>query len=133
LQARFEDIERKWRAHPGRGQKFHEAWIVINTKLTSEAIRYAACVDMKTIGWSYPEMDSLQSLTELSGLHPRTCLTSLNNSQKRRPLNQGTMLCRDLIGKVDLLRSAGVVQMDMPMVAKEKIGKLCQIPNLDMR
>jgi hypothetical protein len=76
-------------------------------------------VDIKTIGWSHPEKDSLQSLTEISGLRPLTCLTSLNNSQKRRLLNQGAIFCRDLIGKVDLLRSAGVVQMDMPMVAKK--------------
>ncbi|MGE5601378.1 MAG: ATP cone domain-containing protein [Clostridia bacterium] len=131
VQARFEDIERKWRAQPGHGHKFHEAWLVTNTKLTSDAIRYAACVDMKTIGWSYPEKHSLQSLTEQSGLHPLTCLTSLNNSQKRHLLNQGAILCRDLVRKVDLLRSAGVVPVDIPKVAKE-IGELCQIPNLDM-
>src|SRR5581483_6577129 len=122
----------KWRLQPGHGHKFHEAWLVTNTKLTSDAIRYATCVGMKTIGWSYPSQESLQSLTEQSGLHPLTCLTSLNNSQKRRLLNQGAILCRDLIGKADLLRSVGVVQIDMPKVAKE-IGELCRIPNLDMR
>jgi hypothetical protein len=95
MQARFEDIERKWNAQPSYGHKFHEAWLVTNTKLTSDAIRYAACVGMKTIGWSYPEKDCLQSLTEQFGLHPLTCLTSLNNFQKRQLLNQGIILCRD--------------------------------------
>ncbi len=70
VKARFEDIEKKWRAKPSHGHKFDEAWLVTNTKLTWDAIRYAACVDMQTIGWSYPYEDSLQSVIERSGLHP---------------------------------------------------------------
>jgi hypothetical protein len=133
VQARFEDIEKRWRTQPVQGQqKFDEVWLVTNTKLTSDAIRYAACVGMKTIGWSYPEKDSLQVITEQSGLHPLTCLTSLNKFQKRTLLNEGAILCRDLIGKVDLLKSASVAQIDIQNVATE-IGELCQIPNLDMR
>lgn len=132
VQARFEDIERKWRAQPGHGQKFHEAWLVTNTKLTSDAVRYAACVGMKTIGWSYPSKDSLQSLTEQSGLHPLTCLTNLNSFQKRRLLNEGAILCKDLVGRTDLLRTAGIGQTDIPKVTKE-ISELCQRPNLDAR
>ncbi len=132
VQARFEDIERRWKAQPGHGQKFHEAWLVTNTKLTSDAIRYAACVGMKAVGWSYPDSDSLQSLTERSGLHPLTCLTSLNNSQKRRLLNQGAILCKDLLGRTNLLGSAGVSQKDISRTTKE-IGELCQRPNLDVR
>ncbi len=129
VQARFEDIERKWKTQPGHGQKFHQAWLVTNTKLTSDAIRYAACMGMKTIGWSHSEKDSLQSLTEQYGLHPLTCLTSINNFQKRQLLNQGALLCRDLIGKTDLLINAGVMKVDMPEVAKE-IGEVCQIPDI---
>lgn len=132
VQARFEDIEKKWKTQPGHGQKFHEAWLVTNTKLTSDAIRYATCVGIKTVGWSYPPHDSLQSIIEQSGLHPLTCLTSLNRSQKHRLLNEGAILCKDLIGKTDLLRSAGVVQKDVPKVTKE-INELCQNPKLDMR
>lgn len=119
VQARFEDIERKWKSQPDHGEKFHEAWLVTNTKLTSDAIRYAACIGMKAIGWSYPNRDNLQNLTEQSGLHPLTCLTSLNGSQKRRLLNEGAILCKDLIGKLDLLRSVGVGQEDIPKVTKE--------------
>lgn len=63
VQARFEDIEKRWKSQPGHGEKFHEAWLVTNTKLTSDAIRYAACIGMKVIGWSYPDRDNLQNLT----------------------------------------------------------------------
>ena len=83
---RFKDIKRKWEDQRDHDTKFHEAWLVTNTKLTLDAIRYAVCVGMKAIGWSYPDEDNLQSLTEKFGLHPLTCLTSLNSSQKRLPL-----------------------------------------------
>ena len=131
VKARFEDIEKKRRAKPSHGHRFDEAWLVTNTKLTWDAIRYAACVDMKTIGWSYPYEDSLQSVIERSGLYPLTCLTSLNNSQKHLLLNQGAILCRDLIGRVDLIASVWVVQVDMPKVTKE-ISELCQEPKSDI-
>ncbi|NWG38209.1 hypothetical protein [Nitrososphaera sp.] len=129
VQARFEDIERKWRAQPGHGQKFHEAWLVTNTKLTSDAIRYGTCIGMKVIGWNYPNEESLQNLIEKSGLHPLTCLTTLNNSQKRQLLNQGAILCKDLVGKTELLKSVGVSQQNISKVARE-IDELCQKPTL---
>ncbi len=128
VQARFEDIERKWKAQPDHENKFHEAWLVTNTKLTLDAIRYAVCVGMKVIGWSYPDEDNLQSLTEKSGLHPLTCLTSLNNSQKHRLLNKGIIFCKDLNGRTDLLSSAGVSHTEIPRVNNE-INELCQRPN----
>ena len=61
VQARFEDIKRKWEDQRDHDTKFHEAWLVTNTKLTLDAIRYAVCVRMKAIGWSYPDEDNLQS------------------------------------------------------------------------
>ena len=132
VQARFEDIERKWRTQLGHGQKFHEAWLVTNTKLTSDAIRYGTCIGMKVIGWNYPIEESLQHLIEKSGLHPLTSLVTLSNSQKRRLLDSGLIICRDLIGRSDLLRSAGIGQAGILKVTKE-INELCRTPNLDMR
>lgn len=130
VQARFEDIGRHWKTQPEHSEKFHEAWLVTNTKLTSDAIGYASCMAMKTIGWGYPEQDSLERLIEQSGLHPLTCLTTLRNIQKRRLLDQGAILCRGLVGKAELLKSAGVAEDDVPKVMDE-IARLCQIPNMD--
>lgn len=130
VQARFEDIERRWKVQPGHGQKFHEAWLITNTKLTSDAIRYAACVGMKAIGWSYPDRDNLQNLTERSGLHPLTCLTNLSNFQKRQLLNQGAILCKDLVGRPELLGSAGISAQNIPKVIRE-VSELCETRNLN--
>ena len=68
--ARFQDLG-----------KFDEAWLVTNTKFTDDAIRYAKCVGMQAIGWSYPAADSLQKRIDRLGLHPLTCLTTLSRPQ----------------------------------------------------
>lgn len=128
VQARFEDIEKQWRLKPGHGEKFHEAWLVTNTKLTSDAIKYAACVKMKAIGWNYPAQGSLQNLIEKSGLHPLTCLTTLSRFQKRQLLDQGLILCRDISRSENALKSIGINKSKMGQIVEE-IDKLCQRSN----
>lgn len=124
VQARFEDIERKWKAQPGHGSKFHEAWLVTNTKLTSDAIRYGLCVGMKVIGWNYPDDESLQNLIEKSGLHPLTCLATLSNSQKQQLLNKGLLLCREILENNAILETVGLDKAKQAKVVNE-IRELC--------
>ena len=97
VQARFEDVERQWKKQPHHGEKFHEVWLVTNTKLTSDATDYASCVGMHALGWNYPAKGSLQELVEQHNLHPLTCLTLLNRFQKQELLRQGFILCKDIL------------------------------------
>lgn len=94
--ARFLDVQNAWLATPGHRQKFHQAWLVTNTKVTSEAIDYTRCVGLKLISWDYPPEGSLRFLIEKSGLHPLTALESLSPSEKRRLLAQGIVFQKDL-------------------------------------
>ncbi|OGG50432.1 ATPase [Candidatus Kaiserbacteria bacterium RIFCSPHIGHO2_01_FULL_54_36b] len=104
VQARFEDVERQWKKQPNHGEKFHEVWLVTNTKLTTDATRYAECVGMHALGWSYPSTGSLEQLVERYGLHPVTCLTLLNRMQKQEMMRQGFILCKDVLEHPDALR-----------------------------
>ncbi len=104
VQARFEDIERRWKKQPEHGEKFHEVWLVTNTKLTSDATDYAKCVGMTAIGWSYPATGGLEELIERYNLHPLTCLTLLNRSQKQELIRQGLVLCKDLFDNQNVLQ-----------------------------
>ncbi len=124
VKARFDDVEKKWHKQKDPIQKFHEAWLVTNTKLTWDAIRYARCIGMKAIGWNYPAEESLQKIIEQSGRHPITCLTTLSGSQKRLLLNKNVLLCRDLIVKENLLKSAGIGNATISKVITE-IKELC--------
>ncbi len=96
VHARFEDIRKN-------GKQRFGVWLVTNTKLTGDAIRYAECVGMKAIGWSYPSVGNVQDLVERSGLHPVTCLTSLNRGQKQNLMERGIVVCRDLVEKPETL------------------------------
>lgn len=126
VKARFDDVEKKWHKQKDSTQKFHEAWLVTNTKLTWDAIRYARCVGMKAIGWNYPDKESLQKMIEESGCHPITCLTTLARSQKRLLLNKDVILCRDLVVKEHLLKSIGIGHANVSKVIKE-IKELCGV------
>lgn len=86
--SRFDDVKEKF--------DIDRAWIVTNTKATTDAIAYAECMGMKIISWSYPEQGSLRDLIERSGLHPITLLTTINNTQKQYLLENHIVMCKDL-------------------------------------
>lgn len=87
-QARFQDIKDK--------NMLDEAWLVTNTKTTTDANTYALCSGLKTISWSFPENGSLRDLIEKAGLHPITILTSLSHSSKIALLNNHVVMCKDI-------------------------------------
>lgn len=125
IQARFQDIEKVWQQNPSHTEKFHEAWLITNTKLTSDAIAYAECVGMKAIGWNYPKSESLEIRIDQSGVHPITCLTTLSSSQKRQLVQKGVVLCKDLLNEPNILRSIGLQEEKITMVVNEA-NQLCQ-------
>lgn len=88
VKARFDDVKDK--------HQLDEAWIVTNTKATTDARAYADCVGMKIISWDYPDQGSLRDLIESSRLHPITLLNTLTNAQKARLLANHIVLCKDL-------------------------------------
>jgi hypothetical protein len=124
IQARFEDIDKSWQRHPDNGIKLHEAWLMTNTKLTSDAIAYARCVGMKAIGWNYPEQGNLKELIERSGLHPISALTSLSRSEKEKLLDKGLVMCRDVKANKDVLSLIGVGKDESDQIVAEA-DKLC--------
>lgn len=124
IQARFEDVSKKWKQARGHGQKFHEAWLVTNTKLTSDATNYASCVGMTAIGWDYPSDKSLQALIEKYNLHPLTCFTTLSATQKQTLINSGLILCADVLANRELLKSVGLNEDQISQVIEEA-GDLC--------
>lgn len=94
--ARFLDVSETEFPTPGGKGKFSQAWLVTNTKVTSQVKQYADCVGLKVIGWDYPADFSLRFLIEKSGLHPITCLNSLTPDEKGKLLQNGVVFCHDL-------------------------------------
>ena len=119
VQARFEDIQKKWQTEPESTHKYHETWLVTNTRLTSDAIQYANCVGMKAIGWSYPPENGLQQLMDRAGLYPVTCLASLSGSQKKQLVERGVVTSTELEENKDMLWSIGMSESKTRRVLDE--------------
>lgn len=108
VKARFEDIEKCCKMEGGEALKFHEAWLVTNTRLTADAVKYANCAGLKAISWDYPESGNLQQLIEQSGMYPVTVLTTLTKAQKERLVANNVVICRDIAKKLHLLEELGI-------------------------
>jgi hypothetical protein len=117
IHSRFLDIEKEWKKDQDKNKKFHQGWIVTNTRFTEDAIRYGKCVGLNLIGWDYPEQGSLKQRIDIARLHPITALSGLNKREKQEILDSGVVLCRNLT--VEDLRKAGVMENRLKKIMDE--------------
>lgn len=129
IQARFQDVEKNWIAMPGHATKFHQGWLITNTRFTGDAIQYGACVGLHLLGWDYPAKGSLNELIDSSGLHPITCLTTLSRAEKNRLLEKRIVLCREICQEPGLLDDLQVSATRKADILKEGRGLCSQFDN----
>lgn len=60
-------------------EKVDREMLVCNTKVSSDVIRYASCVNQKILSWRYPVELGLEKMIELNKLYP---ITILNPSKR---------------------------------------------------
>lgn len=119
IQARFKDIEIKWKNLPGHSEKFHQGWVVTNTRFSDDAIQYGTCVGLNLLGWDFPKNNSLKDQIDRSGLYPITCLTSLTSLEKQKLLARNIVLSIEICGNSALLLSSGISQTRIDPIIKE--------------
>ncbi len=119
--ARFEDLSAQWAKSVRPHLACNGVWLVTNTQFTLKALTYGACAGIKLLGWSYPQDAGIAVLIDTLGLHPITGLTGLNTAQKRHLIDQGVILCRDLMAQPELLKT-----LHMTLLEQEKIHDECQ-------
>lgn len=108
IQSRFKDVEATWLKLPGHENKYHQGWVVTNTRFTSDAIQYGNCAGLKLMSWDYPENGSLKDRIDKSGLHPVTSLTTITKAEKQLLLDKEIVLCMDVCGQPSTLKSIGI-------------------------
>jgi hypothetical protein len=124
IQARFQDVEDSWKKIPGHFTKFHQGWVVTNTKFTRDAITYASCVGLRLIGWNYPIKESLKDLIDDLAVYPITCLTTLKKSEKVLLLEKNIILCKELIHHESFLSAIGINAVRIQAILSESM-QLC--------
>lgn len=115
--ARFTDIRNAWERDPSHTRELHEAWLVTNTKCTSDAVQYANCVGLNIISWRYPKSGGLEELIETRRLYPVTILP-LSARLKTALVQTNVMLVRNVLD-MDLAQFA-----DTYSIAKHEIASL---------
>lgn len=130
VRERFQDIEKKHEHDNPAGSRAHEGWLVTNTKLTTKAIQYSQCVGLNVVAWGYPKRGegNLEDLIEKTGIHPISILTTLSKQQRRRLMEQGTIICRQVRQNPKVLLQAGISEKRVPAILRE-VNTLCTPQN----
>jgi hypothetical protein len=126
VRERFQDIQKKHESLHDATEKFHEPWLITNTKLTSKAIQYSECAGLKVIGWNYPKHGNLQDLVNETRMYPITALTTLSGADKRRLMDNNIVLFRDLFKQKNILHGIGLddAKIHRVLAEAEAINKM---------
>lgn len=81
-----------------------EFWLITNTKFTSAAERYGACIGLQLLSWDYPRRNNLHDRIQRAGVYPITVLQSLSPHQITSLIQYGLIVCQDIVEKPHLLR-----------------------------
>ncbi|WP_018477641.1 restriction endonuclease [Pontibacter roseus] len=124
IHSRFKDVEKVWPSEKEYEIRFHQVWVMTNTRFTEDAIRYATCMHMHLVGWDYPAKGSIKDMVDSFELYPLTCLTTLSHTEKQKLLDRKVVLCKELLHNEALLRQVGIREQHLPSVLHEVAG-LC--------
>lgn len=116
--ARFDDLKDK--------HGLNEALLVTNTKITSDALSYALCENIKVISWSYPEGESLRDLIEKYRLYPLTQLSFLSLPQKQELLSHGIVLIKQICSDPGVLNKITIPENKREEIMKEA-SSVCRL------
>lgn len=128
IKSRFEDVKRQWKKSKDHAYRFHQGWVVTNTRFTEDAIQFGKCSGLKLIGWDYPQQGSLRDRIHLSGLHPITCITSLTKAEKQVLIDKMIVLCKELCEHPEPLEEMGISPDRAKKIIKEGKEICLEVP-----
>jgi Holliday junction resolvase len=124
IQSRFKDVEYSLNRMPDQNSKFHQGWVVTNTRFSSDAIQYGNCVGLHLVGWDHPHNGSLRDQIDQSGLYPLTCLTTLRDEEKASLLSAGIVLSKEFTHNQAPLSKIGISPERITAIVKES-SEIC--------
>jgi hypothetical protein len=102
------------------GDGRHDAfWVLSNTTYSEDALAYGQCEGLVLAGHNTDHYPLTRGLINQHGLHPITCLGSLKVAQKRKLIDSGAVLCRDLIDQPRLLEPLRLEERQRERVRRE--------------
>jgi len=124
IRSRVDDIIRKRNTQPEfTGYSFHGG-VVTNTRFTDDAISFGECTGLHLLSWDYPAGNSLKEIIDREGIFPITVLTKLTLTDKQKLMDQGIVICSQLLESPEALETIGLDRNKQQKVMKE-IRFLC--------
>lgn len=123
IQSRYIDVKHKWNAILDKNP-LNEAWVVTNTRFTSDAVQYGNCTGLYLLSWDYPKNNSLKERIDRIGLYPITVSSLLTKREKQFLLDRNIVLCRELIDESFMLDHLGISDTRKDKIINE-IKELC--------
>ncbi len=81
-----------------------EFWLITNTKFTTAAEQYSACVGIKLMSWDYPRRNNLHDRIQKASIYPITVLQSLSHREIALLIERNIIVCNDIVAKPEQLR-----------------------------
>ncbi len=96
-----------------------EFWLITNTKFTTTAEKYAACVGITMLSWDYPRRDNLHDRIQRARIYPITVLQTLSRQQIAHLIDRDVITCGDILTKTHLLRTLHLSTKKMEQIIAE--------------
>jgi hypothetical protein len=77
-------------------ENLDKAWLVTNTKISREAVKYGECKGIKLLGWNHPLDNGLEQLIQEKDLYPVTVLDFVDRDSLNKLSKTGIMLMKNL-------------------------------------
>ena len=119
INSRFHDIKNTLSNLPENKDYNFKGMIVTNTRFSSDAVDFARCAGLKLVSWDYPEGGCLRDWIDRAGFHPITCLSSATKFAKQKMLNNGIVICRDIVEKKSEFAKLGLSPQLTTKIIKE--------------
>jgi hypothetical protein len=114
--SRFLDIKKASGIKDSNDSKL-EAWLVTNTKCTSDALKYSDCVGLKILAWHYPKIENLQYFIETKNLYPISILSTITEKQKDKLFDYDIIMVKELVD-ISIDKLTDLIEADHDAVLK---------------
>lgn len=88
----------------GGKTRFTDGWLVTNSYFTSDSVDFANYYNLKLLSWDYPQDRALKNLVDANVLYPITCLTTLDDKEKSKLLENQCLLVKELVDNTQFLQ-----------------------------
>lgn len=124
VRSRVDDIIRKRQKTTEYQDLSFTAWVITNTRFSSDSIQYGKCSGLKLLGWNHPHGDGLKDKIEQFKLYPITVLRNLTNKEKQQLLKEDLVTCTQLLAHPEALSSLDLSKAKHDKLMKE-LHQIC--------